>query len=178
MSKPPRKRNGMIPQKVRCKATNRHGEQCRKWAMKGAVVCNKHGGAAPQVRRKAQERILMAQDDAASLLVRAMGDESIPFAERRRVAEFLLTYENRNEVKVTLARWEQDIEGVLVDAPETVIDVEVIEIEPRAIPPSDTDWAGLDPYREPDPDLASYDNVTSIVDVPPRHPRGPRQRGR
>ena len=50
MSKP-RRRGGVYPQKVRCKATNRWGEQCRKWAMKGSVVCNKHGGAAPQVRK-------------------------------------------------------------------------------------------------------------------------------
>lgn len=72
--------------------------------MKGSVVCHKHGGAAPQVRRKAQERIMMAQDDAASLLVRFMSDDNVPYAERRRCAEFLLTYENRNKVEVTLAK--------------------------------------------------------------------------
>lgn len=106
MSKP-RRRGGAYPQKVRCKATNRWGEQCHKWAMKGSVVCNKHGGAAPQVRRKAQERILMAQDDAASMLIKFMGDKNVPYSERRRCAEFLLTYENRNEVKVMIEPWEE-----------------------------------------------------------------------
>lgn len=131
---------------VRCVAHNRWGEPCKAWAMKGSVVCNKHGGMAPQVRQKAQERILMAQDDAASLLVRSMSNDKIPFAERRRVAEFLLTYENRNEVKVTLARWEENIEGLFFDADDDIVDAELVE-EVRAIPPSDAPPA--EPVHEP-----------------------------
>ncbi|NPC43125.1 hypothetical protein [Nocardioides sp. zg-1230] len=137
MSKP-RRRGGAYPQKVRCKATNRWGEQCAKWAMKGSVVCNKHGGAAPQVRRKAQERILMAQDDAASMLVKAMGDKRIPFSERRKVAEFLLTYENRNEVKVMIEPWQEALDGILVDVGDDIVDAEIVE-ETRAIPPSNVE---------------------------------------
>lgn len=135
-----RKRGGMPPWKVRCTATNRHGEQCRKWAMKGSVVCNKHGGAAPQVRRKAQERIMMAQDDAASLIVQFMSNEDVPFAERRRAAEFLLTYENRNEVKLQLAPWETLLKDMVIDyGSDDVIEVEVIEPK-QVIPPSDQEW--------------------------------------
>jgi hypothetical protein len=163
MSKP-RRRRGVIPQKVRCKATNRHGEQCHKWAMKGSVVCNKHGGAAPQVRRKAQERIAMAQDDAASLLVRFMADKDVPYPERRRCAEFLLTYENRNEVQITLAKWEQDIEGLVFDTgDDDIVDGEVVEDEPRAIPPSDAEWRA---------------EVLTEEDSEPSSVRGNRYRGR
>ncbi len=141
MSTTKKRRRRKVLESVRCKATNRWGEPCKAWAIKGSVVCVKHGGAAPQVRRKAQERIMMAADDAASLLVRFMASEDVPFAERRRCAEFLLTYENRNEVQLKLAPWEQHIvDGILfTDASDPVIDVEVIEARP-AIPPSDQEW--------------------------------------
>lgn len=33
------------------------GERCRKWPIRGATVCTSHGGAAPQVRAKAAERV-------------------------------------------------------------------------------------------------------------------------
>jgi len=129
--------------------------------MKGSVVCNKHGGAAPQVRRKAQERILMAQDDAASLLVKFMSDKDVPYAERRRCAEFLLTYETRNEVQITLAKWEQHIEGILVEVAEPdVVEAELVVEDPPAALPAPRDWDGR-----------TADNV------PPTYTRGTVERG-
>lgn len=37
----------------RCTAHNRAGNQCKRWAVPGALICNLHGGAAPQVKAKA-----------------------------------------------------------------------------------------------------------------------------
>jgi hypothetical protein len=159
----------MPPWKVRCKATNRWGEPCKNWAMKGAVVCNKHGGMAPQVKRRAQERIMMAQDDAASLLVRFLSDDGVPYAERRRCAQFLLTYENRNEVKLMLEPWQEDLGDVVVSyefSSEDVIEGEVVEDEPRAIPPSDHEYQ------------AEVGALVDIADRPPKYPRGNRRRNR
>ncbi|MBC9734492.1 HGGxSTG domain-containing protein [Nocardioides marmotae] len=151
-----RKRAGLLPTSERCVARNRFGEPCKKYPIEGAVVCASHGGAAPQVRRKAQERMLMAQDDAASLLVKALSDDRIPFAERRRCAEFLLTYETRNEVTVTLQKWEQDLEGVLVEVAEPdVVDAELAEDKRPAALPAPRAWDGR-----------TADNV------PPTYPRG------
>lgn len=118
MSKGNRKRRkalGLLPTREKCAARNRFGEPCGKYPMLGSVVCENHGGSAPQVKRKAQERIAMAQDDAASLLVQFMASEKVPFAERRRCAEFLLSYETRNEVKLQVARWEGMLDEVFVD---------------------------------------------------------------
>lgn len=54
----------------RCSATNRQGNQCGKAAIKGGSVCRMHGGAAPQVQRKAAERLAEARDHALTLLLR------------------------------------------------------------------------------------------------------------
>lgn len=44
------------------------GERCQRPAVKGATVCYQHGGAAPQVQKKAQERLdEMADETTADL---------------------------------------------------------------------------------------------------------------
>lgn len=43
--------------KRQCRATSRAGRQCRNTAIPGGAVCKYHGGAAPQVQRKAAERL-------------------------------------------------------------------------------------------------------------------------
>lgn len=41
-----------------CTATAKStGEQCQRAAIKGSNVCHVHGGAAPQVKKKAEERL-------------------------------------------------------------------------------------------------------------------------
>jgi hypothetical protein len=45
----------------RCTARNSRGEQCRKWAIKGALVCRAHSGATRQVRAAAGRRLADAQ---------------------------------------------------------------------------------------------------------------------
>jgi hypothetical protein len=45
-----------------CRAkAKRSGKQCARPAMLGGFVCQKHGGMAPQVKRKAAERLLLDQ---------------------------------------------------------------------------------------------------------------------
>ncbi|QYB02735.1 hypothetical protein I1A62_37000 [Rhodococcus sp. USK10] len=58
--------------------------------MKGQNICKNHGGAAPQARRKAAERILLAQDLAAAKLVELMNDPKVPPGVQRMAAADLL----------------------------------------------------------------------------------------
>lgn len=54
---------------MKCSAHRTNGDPCSAWAIKGSNVCRTHGGSAPQVKRKAAERIAAAADDAAGELV-------------------------------------------------------------------------------------------------------------
>jgi hypothetical protein len=66
-----------LPEPPKCKAHKKDGSPCGRWPVKGATVCPKHGGAAPQVRQKAQERLLAATDQLMAALLRiAMSAES------------------------------------------------------------------------------------------------------
>ena len=75
---------------VRCNATRPNGGRCRREAEDGGVVCDQHGGAAPQVRRRAAERLIMTADQAAQMLVRMMEDTEVPFGVRAKIAQDLL----------------------------------------------------------------------------------------
>lgn len=51
----------------RCTATAKStGERCQRPAIKGGTVCYQHGGAAPQVANKAQERLDRMADEVTA----------------------------------------------------------------------------------------------------------------
>jgi hypothetical protein len=78
------------PTVIRCNAARPNGSRCKREAEGGAVVCGEHGGAAPQVRRRAAERLMMNADQAAQMLVRMMDDADVPFGVRAKIAQDLL----------------------------------------------------------------------------------------
>jgi hypothetical protein len=53
----------------KCEATRQDGEPCQAYAIKGGNVCRVHGGSAPQVKKKAKERLAEAAGGAAKSLV-------------------------------------------------------------------------------------------------------------
>jgi len=60
---------------MRCTATAKTtGERCRRGAIHGGTVCKKHGGAAPQVKRRAQERLRELVHPALDRLEKAIND--------------------------------------------------------------------------------------------------------
>jgi hypothetical protein len=84
-----------IRQARKCRAHRRDGQPCGCYAINGGRVCRVHGGGAPQVRRKADERVIMAR--AYALMVTLMNSpserehaEMREQAFRRRVSARLL----------------------------------------------------------------------------------------
>jgi hypothetical protein len=79
------------PHVTRCNGTYKStGEQCRRVAVDGSIVCDQHGGAAGHVRRRAAERIAFTADDAARNLVDWMNDPSVDMRERVKITQDLL----------------------------------------------------------------------------------------
>ncbi len=70
-------------EKALCTATNAEGEPCRAYAIRGSNVCYVHGGAAPQVKRAAAVRLVMASDwliEELLTIARSSDDEKVKLA--------------------------------------------------------------------------------------------------
>jgi hypothetical protein len=149
---------------VRCNGTRPNGGRCKREAEDGAVVCDQHGGAAPQVRRRAAERLIMTADQAAQMLVKMMEDTEVPFGIRAKIAQDLLDragLASTQAIKIVPAEddpvmrffedafsdpnnWEENppppaIEERVIDPdvePEEIIEAEIVE--PEGKPANDT----------------------------------------
>lgn len=44
--------------RARCRAKNRRGTRCHRWALPGGYTCKLHGGASPKARKAAAARLL------------------------------------------------------------------------------------------------------------------------
>lgn len=75
--------------KRQCTATNRQGRRCGKSPIPGGTVCRMHGGAAPQVRLKAQERLAAYQDRAIDRLFTLVEQTSFPSTAYAAVRDVL-----------------------------------------------------------------------------------------
>ena len=58
----------------RCTATNRAGQPCGKFAMRGGQVCRNHGGSSPQALAKAAAAVELAELRLRNLAPRAVAE--------------------------------------------------------------------------------------------------------
>jgi hypothetical protein len=70
--------NRANPVDAKCTATNRQGKRCGKWPIPGGMVCRMHGGAAPQVQAKADERLRALVHPAITRLAELIDQKEFP----------------------------------------------------------------------------------------------------
>ena len=102
-----RPHEGPDPKKPRsmaetCKARNRQGRRCQRWPIKGATVCRLHGGAAPQVRQAAIERLRALQPKALLVLEDLLERDEYPTVQMAAVRDVLDRTEGKAAETVTV----------------------------------------------------------------------------
>lgn len=132
-----------------CTARRRNGTQCLNYAIKGASVCRMHGGAAPQVRRAAQVRLLMQADTLMAALLKIALDPKLPVQHRLVAIRDGLDRANLSgtqtvELTVEKGRTFEDVTSdVVMDLDmsdiEDVVDAEVIEDDNTPLVRRDSD---------------------------------------
>jgi hypothetical protein len=142
--------DGTLPEGTRCIANRTDGEPCRAHAIRGGSTCLAHGGSAPQVRKKAQERIVFAADKAAKQLIEFMQSSKVPYGVRLAACRDLLDRAGLNvgtDIRVELRKFEESIDGIYVD----IVDGEVVgeDASPAALPPGAMEDEG-DPLQQID----------------------------
>lgn len=97
----------------KCTATNRQGNRCGRYPIPGGTVCRNHGGAAPQVQKKAAERLaalLPRAVERLGLLMERDEYPSVQFQASKAVIEFAegkATERVEQQVDATLEiRWQ------------------------------------------------------------------------
>jgi hypothetical protein len=80
----------LLPHMIQCNGHLVNGGRCRREAEPGSVVCRLHGGAAPQVRRRAGERLIMGADHAPQKLLEWLDDPEVPYRVRAEIARDML----------------------------------------------------------------------------------------
>lgn len=118
--------------KRQCTAHRKNGDRCKSSPIRGGTICTKHGGSAPQVQRKAQERLLAAADTMAAELLKIATDKKVPYPVRLTAIRDALDRAgvSRNiEISLGVKKWESIAEEILLD-----IETEPIPDDPDELP--------------------------------------------
>jgi large conductance mechanosensitive channel len=89
----------------------------------GATVCRKHGGASPQVKRKAQERLLEKVPKMLRMLNELASNEDVPPAVRLAAIPDWLDgagVDRKIEIELSSSSFEEMVMGVLSEVSEEV----------------------------------------------------------
>lgn len=144
-------KDGRSP-KVTCSARTVSGVPCKRPPIQGSNVCRAHGGAAPQVRAKAQTRILMSADAAAAKLIEMIHSKKVDDRTKLLAVKDLLDRANLGgkqtiEVGVVAPRSFEDFVG------DAIVDLDVVypDDEQAALEatPADADVVDADLVDEP-----------------------------
>jgi hypothetical protein len=88
-----------------CSARRTNGEPCRNSAIRGGSVCARHGGSAPQVRAKANRRLIEMVLPAMRELHRILNDPTTEDSDKLKAINMVLNrtgYSERQQIDLGL----------------------------------------------------------------------------
>lgn len=127
-----KKLDGQVERRL-CTAHTTAGNPCQAAPIVGGSVCWHHGGASPQVRAKANERLLKGVPTMLTELRRIAVDESMPAPTRLAAVRDWLDRagigENaKHEVTINLPRFQENLEDLIVTFDEDdIVDADIVE---------------------------------------------------
>ncbi len=119
MSKGNRKRRkaiGILAPAGTCSARKTNGEPCNASPIRGGNVCRMHGGSAPQVKAKAQERLQRGVPAMLRMLNELASDEDVPPGVRLNAIRDWLDragVDRKIEIELSSSSFEEMVIGVL-----------------------------------------------------------------
>jgi hypothetical protein len=140
-----RRELGLLEEPVKCGArSSRTGDPCNNSPVKGATVCRLHGGAAPQVKAKAQLRLLEKVPKMLRMLNAIASNEDVAPAVRLAAIRDWLDragIDRKIEIDLTSSTFTEFVAGIVAhvddeDMPslpamyaalDNVVDAEVVE---------------------------------------------------
>ena len=111
------------PERIECGAKTSDGDPCKNAPMLGGKRCRMHGGAAPQVKRKAQERLLDGVPKMLRMLKELASNEDVPPQVRLAAIRDWLDragIDRKIEIEVKSSSFEEMVMGVLAEVSEDV----------------------------------------------------------
>lgn len=99
-----------------CKAVKKNGEPCKRPPIQGATVCRAHGGASPQVKRKAQQRLLDGVPEMIKKLRSLTEEENVPANVRLAAIRDWLDragITGKIEIEVSSSSFEEMVAGAI-----------------------------------------------------------------
>ena len=127
-----------------CHGHNRNGDPCRRPPIQGATVCRAHGGAAPQVKAKAQRRLMEKVPKMLRMLNTIASNEDVAPAVRLAAIRDWLDragIDRKIEIDLTSSSFTEFVAGIVAhvddeDMPalpamyaalDNVVDADVVE---------------------------------------------------
>jgi len=116
--------NGTNPD-VRCVSPTQRGTQCKRIALPGSIVCDRHGGYLPNVQKRAKERYIDLADKARAVVEGILDNPNSSDGAKLKAAEMVNRATGMEQAKEVVVNIETDpvmvLLGKIMEEPDGLV---------------------------------------------------------